>query len=144
MAECAASGRPFAAVTLVEAIGSTPQDAGSKMLVDADGIVFGTVGGGRLENQAIGFAQQLLSGENQRQRALEEWNLQRDVGMTCGGVVKLYFEAYNRHTWRIVLFGAGHVAQQDQHRHAHAQRFRQQQYQERKHGHPHRHTACKR
>ena len=31
--------------------------------------------------------------------------------MTCGGVVKLLFEAYNFHDWRIVVFGAGHVAQ---------------------------------
>jgi xanthine dehydrogenase accessory factor len=31
--------------------------------------------------------------------------------MTCGGVVKLYFEAYNHRQWRIVVFGAGHVAQ---------------------------------
>ena len=31
--------------------------------------------------------------------------------MTCGGVVKLLFEAYNFHEWRIVVFGAGHVAQ---------------------------------
>jgi xanthine dehydrogenase accessory factor len=42
---------------------------------------------------------------------LVEWNLQRDVGMTCGGAVKLYFEAYNHRVWRIVVFGAGHVAQ---------------------------------
>jgi xanthine dehydrogenase accessory factor len=42
---------------------------------------------------------------------LVAWNLQRDVGMTCGGEVKLYFEAYNHRVWRIVVFGAGHVAQ---------------------------------
>ena len=41
---------------------------------------------------------------------LVEWNLQRDVGMTCGGVVKLFFETYNHRAWRIVVFGAGHVA----------------------------------
>ncbi len=46
-----------------------------------------------------------------RRPALVEWNLQRDVGMTCGGVVKLLFEAYNFRDWRIVVFGAGHVAQ---------------------------------
>ena len=34
-----------------------------------------------------------------------------DVGMTSGGVVKLLFESYNFHDWRIVIFGAGHVAQ---------------------------------
>ena len=39
-----------------------------------------------------------------------EWNLKRDVGMTCGGSVKLFFETYNHSDWRIVVFGAGHVA----------------------------------
>jgi xanthine dehydrogenase accessory factor len=41
---------------------------------------------------------------------LVEWNLKRDVGMTCGGTVKLFFETYNHSDWRIVIFGAGHVA----------------------------------
>ena len=31
------------------------------MLVDAGGLVFGTVGGGRVENQAIEFAQRMLA-----------------------------------------------------------------------------------
>ena len=30
--------------------------------------------------------------------------------MTCGGTVKLFFETYNHSDWRIVVFGAGHVA----------------------------------
>jgi xanthine dehydrogenase accessory factor len=30
--------------------------------------------------------------------------------MTCGGSVKLFFETYNHSDWRIVVFGAGHVA----------------------------------
>jgi xanthine dehydrogenase accessory factor len=30
--------------------------------------------------------------------------------MTCGGSVKLFFESYNHCDWRIVVFGAGHVA----------------------------------
>ena len=114
LAELSAAGRAFVAVTLVETVGSTPQDTGTKMLVDATGLVFGTVGGGRVENKSIGHAQSLLSdnGNGAAQMCqLVEWNLQRDVGMTCGGVVKLLFEAYNFHEWRIVVFGAGHVAQ---------------------------------
>ena len=114
LAELSAAGRAFVAVTLVETIGSTPQDTGTKMLVDAAGLVFGTVGGGKVENKSIGHAQSLLSdnGNGAAQTCqLVEWNLQRDVGMTCGGVVKLLFEAYNFHEWRIVVFGAGHVAQ---------------------------------
>jgi xanthine dehydrogenase accessory factor len=117
LAELAASGQPFASVTLVDAVGSTPQDAGSKMLVTAAGLDMGTVGGGRVEAKAIAHAQAMLQntptseprGSSPRFQLLE-WNLQRDVGMTCGGVVKLYFETYNHGQWQIAIFGAGHVA----------------------------------
>ena len=44
-------------------------------------------------------------------RSVVDWNLQRDIGMTCGGLVKLFFEVYNRNDWHVVVFGAGHVAQ---------------------------------
>jgi xanthine dehydrogenase accessory factor len=111
LAELSQSGAPFVSVTMVEAVGSTPQDTGTKMLVDASGLVFGTVGGGKVENKAIGLAQEMLREKVAPTGRLVEWNLQRDVGMTCGGAVKLYFEAYNHRAWRIVLFGAGHVAQ---------------------------------
>jgi xanthine dehydrogenase accessory factor len=112
LAELAASGEPFTSVTLVETIGSTPSDAGSKMLVTAAGLAHGTIGGGRVEAKAIEHAQRMLSeprGLSPRSEFVE-WNLQRDVGMTCGGVVKLFFETYNHSPWQIVLFGAGHVA----------------------------------
>jgi xanthine dehydrogenase accessory factor len=112
LAELSGSGVPFVCVTMVEAVGSTPQDAGSKMLVASEGLVTGTVGGGRVEHKAIEHARQMLS-QPARQTApteLVEWNLKRDVGMTCGGTVKLFFEAYNHCDWRIVVFGAGHVA----------------------------------
>lgn len=111
LAELSHAGRPFVSITLVDAIGSTPQDAGTKMLVDESGLVFGTVGGGRVEHRAIEFAQRMLRDSESVRTRFVEWNLQRDVGMTCGGVVKLYFEAYNHREWRIVIFGAGHVAQ---------------------------------
>lgn len=111
LAELSQAGRPFVSVTLVDAVGSTPQDPGTKMLVDQGGLVFGTVGGGRVELQAIQFAQRMLEETDSTSSRFVEWNLQRDVGMTCGGVVKLYFEVYNHRQWRIVIFGAGHVAQ---------------------------------
>lgn len=110
LAELSRAGAPFVSATLVDAVGSTPQDAGTKMLVDQNGLVFGTVGGGRIENKSIEHAQKMLT-TGTMATELTEWNLQRDVGMTCGGVVKLFFEAYNLRTWEIVVFGAGHVAQ---------------------------------
>jgi xanthine dehydrogenase accessory factor len=114
LAELAASGAPFVSVTLVDAVGSTPQDAGSKMLVTTAGLDMGTVGGGRVEAKAIDEALAMLvtspGAAPLHATKLVEWNLKRDVGMTCGGAVKLYFEAYNHAQWQIVIFGAGHVA----------------------------------
>ncbi|WP_428304471.1 XdhC family protein [Lacipirellula sp.] len=124
LAELAAAGAPFVSVTLVGVVGSTPSDVGSKMLVTAAGLDFGTIGGGRVEAKAIAEAQQFLrhdypnsepGGSSPRSSVtpspqLVEWNLQRDVGMTCGGVVQLFFEIYNHGEWQIAIFGAGHVA----------------------------------
>ena len=111
LAELAGHGEPFVSVTLVQADGSTPQDRGSKMLVNPHGLVYGTVGGGRVEDQAIRYAQQMIQSPSGNATAFVEWNLKRDVGMTCGGSVKLFFETYNYREWRVVIFGAGHVAQ---------------------------------
>ena len=102
------SGTPFVSVTVVDAVGSVPQDQGAKMLVTESGRYHGTVGGGRIERKAIDEAQQLLMSEGGRK--FVDWNLKRDVGMTCGGSLKLYFESFNVESWRIVIFGAGHVA----------------------------------
>lgn len=112
--ELFAGGDAFVAVTLVDAAGSVPQDAGAKMLVTAAGLYAGTVGGGRVEAQAIELARAMLadSQANASEAATRfvDWSLQKDVGMTCGGRVKLYFERFNRPAWEIALFGAGHVA----------------------------------
>ena len=112
LAELSRQGKPFVSVTMVEAVGSTPQDAGSKMLVAEDGLSSGTVGGGKVERKALDHAQAMLTqrGADAVANQLVEWNLQRDVGMTCGGVVKLFFETYNLCDWRVAVFGAGHVA----------------------------------
>lgn len=112
LAELAAGGGAFASVTLVDTVGSTPSATGSKMLVTAAGLDFGTIGGGRVEAKAIAHAQQILSMplRSNASSELVEWNLQRDVGMTCGGAVKLFFETYNHCAWQVVIFGAGHVA----------------------------------
>ena len=47
--EAEARGERAALVTVVSTEGSTPQRAGARMLVYADGRIFGTIGGGCLE-----------------------------------------------------------------------------------------------
>ena len=109
--ELLAAGVPFVSVTLIDAVGSTPQDAGSKVLVTADGLAFGTVGGGRVEAKAIDHARQMLAAARGPCTLFVDWNLQTDVKMTCGGTVKLFFETFAHAPWNIAVFGAGHVAQ---------------------------------
>jgi xanthine dehydrogenase accessory factor len=99
---------------LVEALGSTPQDTGAKMLVTPAGLHIGTVGGGQVEAKAIVAAQEMLATPGSRPRFVT-WTLKTDVGMTCGGSVKLYFEPHAAGgmgaAWPIWIFGAGHVVQ---------------------------------
>jgi len=104
-----ANSVPFVSVTLVDSIGSTPQDQGAKMLVTKKGLHYGTVGGGKVEAKALEKALGML--ENPQGNYLfVQWNLNKDVGMTCGGTVKFFFESFNQVNWNIVIFGAGHVA----------------------------------
>ena len=106
-----ALGESFVSVTLASTRGSTPQEVGAKMVVTPRGRVCGTIGGGRLEEAALKQAGALLMRESEIGCLLLEWNLQHDIGMTCGGVVSVLFEVFHQSTWQIVIFGAGHVAQ---------------------------------
>ncbi|HUP65392.1 MAG TPA: xanthine dehydrogenase accessory protein XdhC [Thermoanaerobaculia bacterium] len=106
------AGIPCAAVTVVDVMGSVPNERGSKMIVTTDGLHSGTVGGGKIEKKAIDEAIAMISrGSAKSPTHFVSWSLQKDVGMTCGGSVKLYFEAFNVSVWNVVVFGAGHVSQ---------------------------------
>ncbi len=112
LADCEARGLPHVLVMLLETRGSAPQSAGAKMLVRENGLPFGTVGGGKIEAAAIRFARELLSADGPGLELREVvWNLQRDIGMTCGGEVRLLFHARRFSAWTIAVFGAGHIVQ---------------------------------
>ncbi len=104
--------QPFVVVTLTGTRGHAPQDPGAKVIVTKEGLFWGTVGGGKVEAKVIAHAQSLLQ-RDAAAPAIEfvTWNLQRDVGMTCGGEVSYLFELYRTTSWNIAVFGAGHVAQ---------------------------------
>lgn len=111
LAELEARGEAFVLITLVSARGSSPADPGSKAVVTRDGLQIGTVGGGKVEARAIRHSQELLNRDDAPATELLTWNLQRDIGMTCGGEITYLFELYRRSQWTIALFGAGHVGQ---------------------------------
>jgi xanthine dehydrogenase accessory factor len=104
------SGVPFVVATMVGTRGSAPQDPGSKIIVTAEGLHSGTVGGGKVEAKCIATALELLAAPPGEPK-LYTWNLQRDIGMSCGGEGTFLFETHARETWKIAIFGAGHCAQ---------------------------------
>ena len=101
----------FVSVTLCEVRGSAPQIVGAKAIISIDGIEAGTIGGGKIEAAAIERGKRMLAENDNTSCELVRWNLQTDIGMTCGGDVTLFFEVFARTAWPIVVFGAGHVAQ---------------------------------
>lgn len=88
-----AHGDAVVLVTVARAAGSTPREAGTKMLVTRDGTRH-TIGGGHLEYKAIEAARQVLKdgARVQHMRRLERFALGPSLGQCCGGAVVLAFE----------------------------------------------------
>lgn len=84
---------PCAMVTIVEVKGSSPREAGARLLVASDGAYRGTIGGGALEWRAIARAQGLLS-RGETATLVESAVLGPDLGQCCGGQVKLLTEIF--------------------------------------------------
>ena len=99
-----------AVATLVEVKGSAPQEVGAKIIVVKDGLDWGTIGGGKIEAHCIEHARQLLA--KQLSSELKTWNLQKDIGMSCGGEVSVFFDIFTPAQWKIAIFGAGHISQE--------------------------------
>ena len=104
-------GKSFVTVTVTASRGSVPQDLGSKIIVTKKGLHFGTIGGGRVELAAIKKALAILESPEVLPPESITWNLQKDIGMSCGGEASFLFEHFLQQQWPIVIFGAGHVAQ---------------------------------
>jgi xanthine dehydrogenase accessory factor len=109
MAALVSEGRPFVLATVIESAGSTPQKPGSKMVVLGDGTPRGTVGGGAIEHQIIQASLALL--EAPEQTRVIETHLTHELGMCCGGRMKVFLEKHGAPP-RLTVFGAGHVAKE--------------------------------
>lgn len=112
LAAARAAGRPAVLVTVVSAEGSTPREAGAKLVVTDLGFD-GTVGGGHLELEALAEARRILAaaagGGAVPAPRLREFALGPALGQCCGGRSTLLFEAVFPPRWTVALFGAGHV-----------------------------------
>jgi xanthine dehydrogenase accessory factor len=77
-------------VTVLAAKGSTPREAGAKMVVSADGMA-GTIGGGNLEYQCEAAARALLVAGAEGP-STRDFPLGPALGQCCGGHVTVLFE----------------------------------------------------
>ena len=102
-------GTPSVLVTVLAARGSTPREAGCKMVVTA-AEAHGTIGGGNLEFQSLARARELLR-EAPAAPVVAEFPLGPALGQCCGGHVTVLFEVLRPPRLQIALFGAGHVGQ---------------------------------
>ena len=107
LARVKARREPAVLVTVIAASGSTPREAGCKMVVTADRLM-GTIGGGHLEFRALEIARTLLAGGAETP-TLCEFPLGPALGQCCGGAASLLFEPVRPPGLVIALFGAGHV-----------------------------------
>ena len=114
-------GIEAALVRVATAQGSAPREAGATMLVTAEDC-FGTIGGGKLEWEAIAAARRML--ETGAESAAMALPLGPALGQCCGGRVTLAIaradagtlaalqageRAADRARPTVLLFGAGHV-----------------------------------
>ena len=83
-----------ALVSVVGAAGSVPREAGARLVLQPDGGFFGTIGGGRLEYEAIAAARAVLAaGRGAAQ--FRDWPLGPNLGQCCGGMVKTLTETFD-------------------------------------------------
>jgi xanthine dehydrogenase accessory factor len=108
-AEALRLGETVALVTVVRAQGSTPQRAGAKMLVWADGRMVGTIGGGCYENDAFWKAREAIASGRS---SLVHYELNDDFaqenGLICGGRMDVHIDPLAPSP-RLYIIGAGHV-----------------------------------
>ena len=95
--EIAAASEPMAMVTIIEKKGSSPRGVGSKMLVTASGRIIGTIGGGMIEHRAAAEAAEIAAGGG---AVIRDYDLSlqdaSQLGMACGGTVKVLLECMER------------------------------------------------
>ena len=83
-------------VTVIKSAGSTPREKGARMIVTQTGRISGTIGGGTIEYLAEELGKTCLK---EKRSCTKDYDLSpnevADLGMICGGQVKLLFQYIN-------------------------------------------------
>lgn len=104
------AAKPFVLATIVRTAGSSPREAGAKMLIFPDGSISGTIGGGNFEKMVIDDCLSLLESGNSN--LLKKYRFSQtgpdSTGMCCGGEAEVFMELYGK-PHRLIIFGGGHI-----------------------------------
>lgn len=93
MAEQLRQGNDVVLVSVVASSGSTPRGTGAKMLINQNGRLIGTIGGGAVEYRSEQIAAQVLENKKSRTEFFRlKPNEVADIGMICGGDVLIWFQ----------------------------------------------------
>jgi xanthine dehydrogenase accessory factor len=102
--------QPAALATVVSTKGSTPAKVPARMLVFPDGRIVGTIGGGCVEADVVRSARDVMDTGVPRRLVFHLHGEEAErTGIACGGIVEIMVESLEEP--RVVLIGAGHVAQ---------------------------------
>jgi xanthine dehydrogenase accessory factor len=92
-----AEGAPVGVATVVATWRSAPRPAGAMMLVGADGTAVGSVSGGCVEAAVYDLAQEVVGSDTP---VLQRYGVSDDnafaVGLTCGGILDVFVERFDR------------------------------------------------
>ena len=81
-------------LSVVGAAGSVPRETGARIVLQPDGGFYGTIGGGRLEYEAIAIARAALAA-GRGAAIIRDWPLGPNLGQCCGGAVKTLTETFD-------------------------------------------------
>jgi xanthine dehydrogenase accessory factor len=106
------SGHRIAMATVIGVRRSAPRPPGSKMAVNEDGEIAGSVSGGCVEGAVVEIAQQVIDGEPPRLLHFgiadaDAW----DVGLPCGGEIDVWVQMYEPGSFEQAARSGGRAAE---------------------------------
>ena len=85
------AGERIALASLVWSSGSIPISSRAKMIVNVDGGIYGTIGGGCLEAEVLAAGNMVLTtGQSQLLHYTMTEKQAGESGLNCGGTVRIY------------------------------------------------------
>ena len=110
LANIAVKGERAVLATVVSSRGSTPREAGTKMLIKGDGTLVGSIGGGNVEQAVQEKALEVMKSGEPQMMHLDLTGKGEEAWMICGGQLDVFIEPILP-AETLYLFGAGHLSQ---------------------------------